>query len=42
MIQFDTVHNRFPNGTTAVDDLSLDLPEGGVTVLVGSSGCGNP
>ncbi|MFD0418243.1 ABC transporter ATP-binding protein [Streptomyces sp. NPDC127108] len=40
MIQFDTVHKRFPNGTTAVDDLSLDLPEGGVTVLVGSSGCG--
>ncbi|MGW6269306.1 ABC transporter ATP-binding protein [Streptomyces sp. NPDC055060] len=40
MIQFDTVHKRFPNGTTAVHDLSLDMPEGGVTVLVGSSGCG--
>ncbi|GAA1940391.1 ABC transporter ATP-binding protein [Streptomyces durmitorensis] len=40
MIQFDTVHKRFPNGTTAVDDLTLEMPEGGVTVLVGSSGCG--
>ncbi|MFE1767439.1 ABC transporter ATP-binding protein [Streptomyces angustmyceticus] len=40
MIKFDAVSKRYPNGTTAVDDLSLDLPEGGVTVLVGSSGCG--
>ncbi|MFD9099395.1 ABC transporter ATP-binding protein [Streptomyces collinus] len=40
MIHFDAVHKRFPNGTTAVHDLSLDIPEGGVTVLVGSSGCG--
>ncbi|GHB60843.1 proline/glycine betaine ABC transporter ATP-binding protein [Streptomyces viridiviolaceus] len=40
MIQFDAVHKLFPNGTTAVHDLSLALPEGGVTVLVGSSGCG--
>ncbi|MER5944861.1 ABC transporter ATP-binding protein [Streptomyces sp. NPDC001904] len=40
MIQFEAVHKRFPNGTTAVHDLSLDMPEGGVTVFVGSSGCG--
>jgi osmoprotectant transport system ATP-binding protein len=40
MIQFDAVHKRFPNGTTAVHDLSLEMPEGGITVLVGSSGCG--
>ncbi|MGW0875080.1 ABC transporter ATP-binding protein [Streptomyces sp. NPDC002740] len=40
MIQFDAVHKRFPNGTTAVHDLSLHMPQGGVTVLVGSSGCG--
>ncbi|MFJ6852147.1 ABC transporter ATP-binding protein [Streptomyces sp. NPDC091271] len=40
MIQFDKVHKRFPNGTTAVHDLTLEMPEGGVTVLVGSSGCG--
>ncbi|MEW1718647.1 ABC transporter ATP-binding protein [Streptomyces sp. NPDC093109] len=40
MIKFDTVHKRFPNGTTAVHDLTLEMPEGGITVLVGSSGCG--
>ncbi|MCX4550658.1 ABC transporter ATP-binding protein [Streptomyces sp. NBC_01387] len=40
MIEFDSVHKRFPNGTTAVHDLSLDMPEGQITVLVGSSGCG--
>ncbi|HET6859226.1 MAG TPA: ABC transporter ATP-binding protein [Streptomyces sp.] len=40
MIKFDAVHKRFPNGTTAVDDLTLEMPEGGITVLVGSSGCG--
>ncbi|MFC7303973.1 ABC transporter ATP-binding protein [Streptomyces monticola] len=40
MIQFQSVHKRFPGGTTAVHDLTLDLPAGGVTVLVGSSGCG--
>lgn len=28
MIQFDQVHKRFPNGTIAVHDLTLDLPEG--------------
>ncbi|MFE1960145.1 ABC transporter ATP-binding protein [Streptomyces sp. NPDC059479] len=40
MIRFDAVNKRFPNGTTAVHDLTLEMPEGGVTVLVGSSGCG--
>ncbi|MCX4726163.1 ABC transporter ATP-binding protein [Streptomyces sp. NPDC090052] len=40
MIKFDSVHKRFPNGTTAVHDLNLDMPEGQITVLVGSSGCG--
>ncbi|MFJ4921334.1 ABC transporter ATP-binding protein [Streptomyces sp. NPDC088725] len=40
MIKFDAVNKRFPNGTTAVRDLTLDMPEGGITVLVGSSGCG--
>ncbi|MFE7132284.1 ABC transporter ATP-binding protein [Streptomyces sp. NPDC057638] len=40
MIDFHTVHKRFPNGTTAVHDLTLHLPESAVTVLVGSSGCG--
>ncbi|MFD6416432.1 ABC transporter ATP-binding protein [Streptomyces sp. NPDC060194] len=40
MIEFQQVNKRFPNGTTAVQDLTLDMPEGGITVLVGSSGCG--
>ncbi|MEU2427968.1 ABC transporter ATP-binding protein [Streptomyces sp. NPDC007861] len=40
MIRFDAVDKRFPNGTTAVSGLTMELPEGGITVLVGSSGCG--
>ncbi|WP_078863613.1 ATP-binding cassette domain-containing protein, partial [Streptomyces sp. AcH 505] len=40
MIKFDAVNKRFPGGTTAVHDLTLDMPDGEVTVLVGSSGCG--
>ncbi|MFC9224754.1 ABC transporter ATP-binding protein [Streptomyces hygroscopicus] len=40
MISFKDVSKHYPNGTTAVDHLSLELPEGGITVLVGSSGCG--
>ncbi|MGA5899273.1 ATP-binding cassette domain-containing protein [Streptomyces venetus] len=40
MIKFDAVSKSYPNGTTAVDDLSLELAEGGITVLVGPSGCG--
>ncbi|MET7905979.1 ABC transporter ATP-binding protein [Streptomyces sp. NPDC005355] len=40
MISFKGVSKHYPNGTTAVDDLNLELPEGGITVLVGSSGCG--
>ncbi|MET7936606.1 ATP-binding cassette domain-containing protein [Streptomyces sp. NPDC005322] len=40
MIGFKRVSKHYPNGTTAVNDLNLELPEGGITVLVGSSGCG--
>ncbi|MFE5812375.1 ATP-binding cassette domain-containing protein [Streptomyces sp. NPDC056479] len=40
MIKFDAVSKNYPNGTTAVDELSLELAEGGITVLVGPSGCG--
>ncbi|MEO6085625.1 MAG: ABC transporter ATP-binding protein [Umezawaea sp.] len=40
MISFEAVNKRFDDGTTAVRDLDLDIPEGQVTVLVGSSGCG--
>src|SRR4029453_17707243 len=35
-----SVTKRFPDGTTAVDDISFEVPEGDLTVLVGPSGCG--
>ena len=40
MITFTSVTKTFPDGTVAVDDLSLELPEGKITVFVGPSGCG--
>lgn len=40
MITFDHVTKRYPHGTVAVDDLSLDVPAGKIMVLVGPSGCG--
>ncbi len=40
MIVFDGVTKRYPDGTVAVDDLSLVAPTGKITVLVGPSGCG--
>src|SRR5580765_7440642 len=39
-IQFEGVSKVFPDGTRAVDELTLDLPDGGFTVLVGPSGSG--
>ncbi len=40
MIRFDAVTKQFPDGTVAVDELSLTAPTGKITVLVGPSGCG--
>jgi osmoprotectant transport system ATP-binding protein len=40
LISFESVSKRFPDGTTAVDNLDLEVPEGDLTVLVGPSGCG--
>ncbi|HSK37810.1 MAG TPA: ATP-binding cassette domain-containing protein, partial [Actinomycetota bacterium] len=40
MISFESVTKRFADGTTAVDNLDLEVPEGDLTVLVGPSGCG--
>jgi osmoprotectant transport system ATP-binding protein len=40
VISFESVSKRFPDGTTAVHDLNLEVLEGEVTVLVGPSGCG--
>ncbi|WP_270888843.1 ABC transporter ATP-binding protein [Pedococcus sp. 5OH_020] len=40
MIVFDGVTKEYPDGTVAVDHLSLEAPSGKITVLVGPSGCG--
>ncbi len=40
VIRLEAVTKRFPNGHVAVDDLSLEVAEGEVCVLVGPSGCG--
>ena len=39
-IALDGVGKRYPDGTVAVDDLSLDVHRGEVVALVGPSGCG--
>ena len=40
MIRLEGVGKRFPDGTVAVHELDLDVPEGELVVLVGPSGCG--
>ncbi len=40
MIRFEGVTKRYPDGTVAVDDLTLDVPAGTLAVFVGPSGCG--
>ena len=40
MIRLDGVSKRYPDGTTAVAELSLDVRPGELVVLVGPSGCG--
>jgi osmoprotectant transport system ATP-binding protein len=40
MITFDGVTKAFPGGQVAVDNLSMELPTGQITVFVGPSGCG--
>jgi osmoprotectant transport system ATP-binding protein len=40
VITFSHITKRYPDGTVAVDDLSLEVPEGTLTVFVGPSGCG--
>jgi multiple sugar transport system ATP-binding protein len=39
-IRLTEVTKRFPDGTTAVDGLSLDVADGEFLILVGPSGCG--
>jgi len=40
MITLDAVSKRYPDGTVAVHELSLDVGKGEVCVLIGPSGCG--
>ncbi len=40
MIRLESVRKQYPNGTIAVRDLTLDVSDGEVTILVGPSGCG--
>ncbi|MFC4617723.1 ABC transporter ATP-binding protein [Camelliibacillus cellulosilyticus] len=40
MIKFEQVAKQYPDGTTAVQSLSLNIKEGEFFVLIGPSGCG--
>src|SRR3954467_4376039 len=40
MIRLERVGKRYDDGTVAVHELDLDVPEGELVVLVGPSGCG--
>jgi len=40
LITFDGVTKRYPDGTVALDDVSLECPTGQITVFVGTSGGG--
>ena len=40
MIDFAGITKQYPDGTVAVDDLTLEVPDGSLTVFVGPSGCG--
>ncbi len=39
-VAFENVSKEFAGGTRAVDDLTLDIPDGEFLILVGPSGCG--
>ena len=39
-IVLDGVSKVYPDGTSAVETLDLEIPDGQSTVLVGPSGCG--
>jgi osmoprotectant transport system ATP-binding protein len=40
MITLDTIRKQYPDGTVAVQELSLEVADGDIAVLVGPSGCG--
>jgi len=39
-VVYDGVYKRFPDGTEAIKDLSLEIEDGEFMILVGPSGCG--
>ena len=39
-VSFADVKKVYPDGTVAVKDLTLDIPDGELMVFVGPSGCG--
>src|ERR1700677_553564 len=40
LISFHDVHKDYADGTVAIDRLTLEVPQGTLTVFVGPSGCG--
>ena len=40
LITLNDVTKQYPDGTVAVGDLTMEIPGGEITVLLGSSGCG--
>src|SRR5947208_15873122 len=40
MIRLESVIKRYPDGTVAVQDLTLEVAEGETCILLGPSGCG--
>ncbi|HSR71428.1 MAG TPA: ATP-binding cassette domain-containing protein, partial [Kiloniellales bacterium] len=40
MVEVRSVSKIYPGGTEALNDITLDFPEGQLTALLGPSGCG--
>ena len=40
MIQFENVSKQYPDGTTALRQVNLNINKGELFVMIGPSGCG--